>query len=185
MNVIKTMLPDVFIFEPKAFQDNRGYFFESWNLDTYKKVGLDYTFVQDNISFSHKHVLRGLHGQNPHSQGKLVTVLKGKVFDVAVDIRVGSPHFGKWVGEILSDENHRQLFIPPGFAHGFLVLSDDCIFQYKCTDYYNPKGEFTLCWNDPQINISWPIESFSPIISEKDKNGYKLSDIPKSLLVKF
>ena len=185
MNVIKTKLSGVLIFEPKVFHDSRGYFFESWNKISYNQLGLKTDFVQDNVSFSYKNILRGLHIQNPNSQGKLVSVLKGSVYDVAVDLRLGSPTYGKWLGEILSQENQRQLYIPPGFAHGFLVLSDECLFNYKCTDYYNPLTEYTLLWNDPDLGISWPIQNTPPIVSEKDNKGYKFKNFPCDRLLSY
>ena len=141
MNVIETKLPGVLIVEPKVFGDDRGYFFETWQKSRYEAMGIKGKFVQDNVSFSAHGVLRGLHYQHPHDQGKLVSVLQGEVFDVAVDIRVGSPTFGQWVGVHLSGDNYRQLWIPPGFAHGFCVLSDTALVAYKCTDYYAPGAE--------------------------------------------
>ena len=183
MNVIKTKLPSVILFEPKVFADDRGYFFESFSQQRYADAGILPSFVQDNISFSPKGVLRGLHFQYPQSQGKLVQVLSGEVFDVAVDIRLGSPTFGKWVAETLSETNHRQMYIPPGFAHGFCVISDTAIFSYKCTDYYNAAAESGIIFNDPDINIDWPITT--PDLSPKDAAYPMLKDIPHQKLPRF
>lgn len=169
MNVIQTEIPDVLIFEPKVFGDNRGFFYESFNQKIFEEaVGHPVQFVQDNHSKSSKGVLRGLHYQKtPYAQGKLVRVVSGEVFDVAVDIRPESNTYGKWVGIILSAENKRQLWIPEGFAHGFLVLSDEAEFLYKATNFYHPKSEGCLAWNDPTININWPQKN-NLILSEKD-----------------
>jgi dTDP-4-dehydrorhamnose 3,5-epimerase len=171
MNVIKTTIPDVLIFEPKVFGDERGFFFESFNHQLFEEaVGYPVTFVQDNHSKSSKSVLRGLHYQlPPHAQGKLVRCVAGEVFDVAVDIRKNSPTFGKWVGVHLSGENKRQLWIPEGFAHGFLTLSDTAEFIYKTTSYYNVDNERAILWNDPLLGIQWPIKDV--ILSEKDKSA--------------
>lgn len=172
MNVIKTAIPDVLIFEPKVFGDERGFFFESFNHKLFEEaVGYQVNFVQDNHSKSSKGVLRGLHYQlPPHAQGKLVRCVAGEVFDVAVDIRKSSPTFGQWVGVHLSGENKRQLWIPEGFAHGFYVTSDNAEFVYKCTDYYHPESESSILWDDKSLAISWPID-LEPILSNKDKNG--------------
>lgn len=172
MNVIKTEIPDVLIFEPKVFGDERGFFFESFNQKVFEEaVGRKVEFVQDNHSKSCKGVLRGLHYQlEPYAQGKLVRCVVGEVFDVAVDIRKSSPTFGKWVGVNLSAENKRQLWIPEGFAHGFLVLSETAEFVYKTTKYYAAKHERCIQWKDGMLNISWPIGN-APILSEKDRNG--------------
>ncbi len=180
MNVIGTELDGVVIFEPKAFGDGRGYFLETWNQQRYRQAGLDVVFVQDNVSFSQKGVLRGLHYQHPQGQGKLVGVLVGEVFDVAVDIRVGSETFGRWIGRILSERNHRQMYIPPGFAHGFCVLSETAVFSYKCTDFYNAALEGGVAWNDPDVGIDWPISE--PILSGKDAQYSRLGDIPQERL---
>jgi len=166
MNVIETKLKGVLIIEPDVFGDERGYFMETYNLERYEKQGIKARFVQDNLSYSRKGVLRGLHYQHPHSQGKLVHVVKGEVFDVAVDIRIGSPTFGQWVGVVLSDLNKRQLYIPEGFAHGFLVMSDEALFAYKCTDFYHPEAEGGIIWNDPDLGIEWPEKN--PVLSPKD-----------------
>jgi dTDP-4-dehydrorhamnose 3,5-epimerase len=171
MNVTRTAIPDVLIIEPKVFGDARGFFFESFNERAFREVaGLDLRFVQDNHSRSAKGVLRGLHYQLQQPQGKLVRVVRGAVFDVAVDIRRSSPTFGKWVGTELSEVNHRQLWVPPGFAHGFLVLSDSADFLYKTTDYYAPLHERCIVWNDPDVAIQWPVGA-SPALSAKDAQG--------------
>ena len=174
MDVSKTALPEVLLIKPKKFDDNRGYFYESWNQDRYAEFGMPEDFVQDNISLSTKGTLRGLHYQEPMAQGKLVSVLVGRVFDVAVDLRRGSPRFGSWVGVELSGETREQLWIPEGFAHGFCVMSDLAEFFYKCTAPYNPETEHTIRYDDPEIGISWPIEV--PVLSEKDENAFSLSD---------
>lgn len=174
MKMIPTDLPEVMIFEPKLFEDQRGYFFETFQSERYAKY-IPENFVQDNFSYSHKNVLRGLHYQLENPQGKLVWVPRGAVFDVAVDIRRGSSTFGRWVGVILSDENHWQLYIPPGFAHGFCVLSEGANFIYKVTDYYDPKSERGICWNDTHIKIQWPLEN--PTLSEKDAAYSMLENI--------
>jgi dTDP-4-dehydrorhamnose 3,5-epimerase len=175
MNVIETDLPGVLIIEPKVFGDDRGFFMETWNKERYAEAGIPTEFVQDNISFSKKGVLRGLHFQDPNPQGQLVSVLQGEVYDVAVDIRRGSPAFGKWVGVSLSSDNKRQLYVPEGFAHGFCVRSEFALFSYKCTDSYNSLAEKTLMWNDSNIGIEWPV--IDPQISGKDKVGYRLVDL--------
>ena len=178
MNVIKTEIPDVLIFEPKVFGDERGFFMESFNQKVFEEaVGRKVEFVQDNHSKSSKGVLRGLHYQlEPYAQGKLVSCVVGEVFDVAVDIRKSSPTFGKWVGVNLSAENKRQLWIPEGFAHGFLVLSETAEFLYKTTNYYHPEAEGSLLWNDDDININWP-SSFDIILSKKDENAPRFNRI--------
>ena len=179
MNVIKTNIPDVIIFEPKVFGDDRGFFFESFNQQKFfEAANLDIQFVQDNHSKSGKNVLRGLHYQTEQAQGKLVRVCQGEVFDVAVDMRTSSPHFGQWVGTNLSEENKRQMWIPPGFAHGFLVLSDTAEFLYKTTDFYAPEHECCLKWDDPIVGIHWPMQS-TPILSVKDAVGLSLNDAKK------
>ena len=167
---IKTPIEGLIIVEQAVFGDERGFFIESYNYGEFKQGGIDISFVQDNHSHSKKGVLRGLHFQKKHPQGKLVRVVKGKVFDVAVDIRKNSPTFIRWLGVELSEENKRQFYIPPGFAHGFLALKDDTDFLYKCTDYYYPDDEGGIIWNDPTINIKWPLEKIDKlIISAKDK----------------
>ncbi len=169
--VTPTVIPDVLVLEPKVFGDTRGFFFESFNArDFAEATGLQVDFVQDNHSKSSKGVLRGLHYQIQNPQGKLVRVTHGTVFDVAVDMRRSSPNFGKWVGAELSADNHRQLWVPPGFAHGFVVLSDSAEFLYKTTDYWYPEFERSLRWNDPQLNIAWPIQDL-PQLAKKDAEG--------------
>ena len=180
MQVNKTNLPGVLIIEPKVFGDQRGFFMETWSQALYGEIGIHETFVQDNLSFSRKGVLRGLHFQNPNSQGKLVYVLQGEVFDVAVDIRLGSPTFGHSASAMLSADNKRQFYIPPGFAHGFCVTSDTALFAYKCTDIYNPQAEACVLWNDPDLDIAWPISK--PELSAKDTLGIRLADFPKDRL---
>jgi dTDP-4-dehydrorhamnose 3,5-epimerase len=180
MKVFETKLSGVMIVEPDFFGDNRGFFMELWNHKRYSEVGLHFAFVQDNLSFSRKGSLRGLHYQYPQAQGKLVYVLQGEVFDVAVDIRVGSPTFGQWVGVMLSAENKRQLYIPEGYAHGFSVVSETALFAYKCTDFYNPQAEGGIAWNDPDIGIVWPDEN--PVLSEKDSKSPRLKDIMSTRL---
>jgi dTDP-4-dehydrorhamnose 3,5-epimerase len=175
MNVLHTKLPGVLILEPRVFGDARGFFFESWSQERYAAAGLPPQFVQDNVSLSPRGVLRGLHLQWPHPQGKLVSVLRGEVYDVAVDVRAGSATFGEWVAVRLSDENKRQLWIPPGFAHGFQVLSEDALFSYKCTDYYHPELEATIAWNDPELAIDWPLAA--PTLSAKDQAGVPLRQL--------
>ena len=176
MEVIRTALPDLLILEPRVFGDERGYFFESHNQQVFEAAtGLHVAFVQDNQSRSRKNVLRGLHYQNPLAQGKLVRVLAGEIFDVAVDIRRGSPAFGKWDGFRLTADNRRALWIPPGFAHGFLVVSEYADVVYKTTDYYAPQNEHCILWNDPQLAIAWPLDG-PPELSAKDRLGKPLQD---------
>ena len=176
MAFTRTSIPDVIIFEPRVFGDERGFFFESFNEREFvEAVGRRVDFVQDNHSRSRKGVLRGLHYQlPPHAQGKLVRVTQGEVFDVAVDIRKGSPTFGRWVGEVLSETNKKQLWIPPGFAHAFVTLSDSADFLYKTTDFYAPTAERCIRWNDPAIGIAWPCEG-EPLVSAKDAQGVALA----------
>ena len=179
MQVIRTEIPDVLILEPKLFGDARGFFLESYNQRSFQEAtGLNVDFVQDNHSRSRRGVLRGLHYQVQQPQGKLVRVVRGAVFDVAVDIRVGSPTFGRWVGVELSEDNHRQLWIPPGLAHGFVVLSETADFLYKTTDYYAPAHERCLMWNDPEVGIAWPDLGEPPLLSAKDQQGHALKDLP-------
>jgi dTDP-4-dehydrorhamnose 3,5-epimerase len=175
MQVIQTAIPEVLILEPKVFGDERGFFFESFNQQRFEELtGVNTEFVQDNHSKSAKGVLRGLHYQVQQPQGKLVRVVAGEVFDVAVDVRRQSSTFGQWVGVLLSGDNKRQLWVPPGFAHGFLVLKDGTEFLYKTTDYYAPQHERCIRWDDPQINIQWPIDE-APILSAKDQQGLDLA----------
>jgi dTDP-4-dehydrorhamnose 3,5-epimerase len=177
MNVIKTNIDGVVIIEPKVFGDERGFFLETFQAERYKELaGINMPFVQDNHSRSGKNVLRGLHFQKTNPQGKLVRVVRGEVFDVAVDIRKGSPTYGQWAGAILSEENKRQFWVPPGLAHGFIVLSDIADFEYKCTDYYDPADEGCLMWNDPAVGIEWP-EGIEPILSAKDQVGQTLAEL--------
>ena len=177
MKVTPTSLPEVLLIEPKVFGDQRGFFFESFNQKAFNDAtGLDAKFVQDNHSRSTKGVLRGLHYQIQQPQGKLVRVVRGSVFDVAVDIRKSSAHFGRWVGVELSEENHRQLWVPPGFAHGFLVTSDTADFLYKTTDYYAPEFERCLAWNDPGVGVEWPLAGNAPQLSVKDQAGGLLAN---------
>ncbi|MBC2769851.1 dTDP-4-dehydrorhamnose 3,5-epimerase [Pusillimonas minor] len=174
--VTPTAIPDVLVLEPKVFGDARGFFFESFNArDFAQSTGLDVVFVQDNHSKSAKGVLRGLHYQIQHPQGKLVRVVQGEVFDVAVDMRQSSPTFGQWVGVVLNHTNHKQLWVPPGFAHGFVVLSDTAEFLYKTTDYWFPEHERSLMWNDPTLAIEWPID-FEPRLAAKDAEGKGLTE---------
>lgn len=176
MNIIPTEIPDVLIIEPQIFKDERGFFFESFNAREFAaQTGVNAEFVQDNHSYSVKNVLRGLHYQIQQTQGKLVRVIQGEIFDVAVDIRRNSPSFGQWLGRIMSAENKRQCWIPPGFAHGFLVLSDVAEVLYKTTDYYAPQYQRSLLWSDPTIGIDWNLNA-PPILSEKDKVGQLLEE---------
>lgn len=177
MKIIETDLPDCLIVEPRVFGDARGFFMETWSQTSLKGSKIDHNWVQDNHSRSQKGVLRGLHFQNPGPQGKLVRVANGAVFDVAVDLRRSSAHFGKWFGTELSAANKRMLWVPEGFAHGFLTLEDDTDFLYKCTAPYAPQSEHTLAWDDPAVGIEWPIEGLEPIISEKDAEGQTLADV--------
>ena len=174
MKIIETEIPDVKILEPAVFSDDRGYFLESWNARSFANSGLNWNFVQDNHSRSKKNVLRGLHYQLQQAQGKLVRVTAGAVFDVAVDIRRSSPTFGRWVSVELSEDNHRMLWIPAGFAHGFLALRDGTDLAYKCTDFYATQHERTIVWNDPDLAIAWPITVDTPLVSPKDAVGLPL-----------
>jgi dTDP-4-dehydrorhamnose 3,5-epimerase len=183
MNVVETSLPGVLIIEPKVFGDERGFFVETWNGRRYEEAGLPGRFVQDNLSYSARGVLRGLHFQNPQPQGKLISVLRGEVFDVAVDVRVGSPTFGEWTSVTLSAENKRQFYVPPDFAHGFLVTGEDAIFFYKCTDYYAPSSEGILLWNDPEIGIEWPTDA--PTLSERDGKAPPLREMLEGSLPRY
>ncbi|MEI8163084.1 MAG: dTDP-4-dehydrorhamnose 3,5-epimerase [Betaproteobacteria bacterium] len=175
MKVIATAIPDVLLLEPKVFGDDRGFFYESWNRRSFAELGMDAEFVQDNHSKSQKNVLRGLHYQIEHTQGKLVRVIAGAVYDVAVDLRRSSPTFGKWVGFSLSADDKRMAWIPPGFAHGFCVTSDSAEFLYKTTDYWSPAHERTLLWSDPQLAIPWPL-SGEPLLAAKDAAGRSFND---------
>lgn len=175
MKKITTDIPDIILIEPDVFEDNRGYFFESYNNNKLISLGIDQNFIQDNQSLSEKNVLRGLHFQcPPYEQGKLVRVIKGAVLDVAVDIRKGSAYYGQWVSKILSEKNKLMMWVPPGFAHGFLTLEPDTIFFYKCTNYYDKPSEGIIKWDDPEIGIEWNIDN--PIISDRDKNGLSFKE---------
>ncbi|WP_461206041.1 dTDP-4-dehydrorhamnose 3,5-epimerase [Clostridium sp. DL1XJH146] len=177
-NFIETKIPDLYIIEPKVFGDNRGYFMETYSKRDFFEAGLTMEFVQDNESKSRKGVLRGLHFQTKHTQGKLVRATQGEVFDVAVDLRKGSPTFGQWEGVLLSAENKRQFYVPEGFAHGFLVVSEEAVFNYKCTDFYAPEYDAGVLWNDSEIGVQWPLEGIDEILlSEKDKAQKKLSEL--------
>jgi dTDP-4-dehydrorhamnose 3,5-epimerase len=172
-----TAIPDVVLIRPEVFGDSRGYFFESWEQRKFAAAGIDASFVQDNQSRSPRHILRGLHYQLRQPQGKLVRVVTGAVFDVAVDIRRSSPTFGRWVGEVLSEENHHMLWVPPGFAHGFIVLSESAHFVYRCTDFWAPAHERSILWNDPDLNVTWPIpRGVQPLVSAKDADAHRFRD---------
>lgn len=183
MKILTTSIEGILIIEPKIFKDKRGYFMETYNQSRYNESGINRTFVQDNLSYSLKNTVRGLHFQIKHPQAKLIQAISGEIFDVAVDLRPGSSTFGKWTGIHLSDENRRQVFIPEGFAHGFCVLSEFALFCYKCSDFYTPDDEGGIVWSDPSIGIEWPVES--PIISEKDNQFQKLSDLTPEQLPSF
>ena len=183
MDVKKTEIPEVLDIQPKVYGDDRGFFLETYHQERYKAMGIDYEFVQDNHSRSAKGVLRGLHYQLNRPQGKLVRVVSGEVFDVAVDIRVGSPTFGKAVWTILSAEKKNQFWVPPGFAHGFCVLSETADFEYKCTDLYDPQDEGAVLWSDIDLNIPWPIDT--PLLSDKDSKALSLSNIAKHRLPRY
>ena len=183
MTVIETALSGVLLIEPRVFGDERGYFFEAWNAERCRSHGIDAVFVQDNVSFSRRGIIRGLHFQNPSAQAKLVSVLAGSVFDVAVDVRLGSPTFGQWVGVDLSAENHRQLFIPEGFAHGFAVTSETALFSYKCSCGYSPGSERTIRWDDPDLDIGWPVSN--PVLSPKDAAAPSLREMSEEQLFAY
>jgi len=173
-------LPGVLLFEPKVFEDDRGFFMETYHMGKYSGAGLDRAFVQDNLSHSRRFTLRGLHYQLNRPQGKLIYVIAGEVFDIALDIRRGSPTFGQWTGLQLSGENRRQLYVPEGFAHGFCVLSESADVMYKCTDFYAPGDEYGILWSDPALAIEWPVEN--PILSQKDAANPPLKDVPDNRL---
>lgn len=183
VNLSQTKLDGTYLFEPDVFGDERGFFMETQNIRRYHDLGLAQSFVQDNLSRSRRGVLRGLHFQEPNPQGKLVYVLEGEVFDVAVDIRLGSPTFGQWESYLLSAENKRQFYIPAGFAHGFCVTSETALFAYKCTELYQPTDEGCIAWNDPLLNIPWP--AVQPELSAKDAKGVLLTDFPQDQLPKY
>lgn len=176
MRLTETELPGVVLVEPRIFRDDRGFFLETYHREKYRKGGIDVSFVQDNHSSSIGRTLRGLHAQDPNPQGKLVRCIDGEIWDVAVDIRRGSPTFREWIGVVLSAGNFRQLYIPPGFAHGFCVLSERAQVQYKCTALYSPEDELTVAWNDPEIDIAWPLEG-EPLLSEKDREAPTLAEL--------
>jgi dTDP-4-dehydrorhamnose 3,5-epimerase len=179
MKIIDTRIEAVKIIEPEVFGDERGFFLESWNSESFDSEGLSVDFVQDNHSRSAQGILRGLHYQTEYTQGKLVRVTSGTVYDVAVDLRKSSPTFGKWVGVELSDRNHRMLWVPPCFAHGFYVISKSADFLYKCTDKYSPQHEQSICWDDSDLNIAWPlVDGKAPALSDKDKSGMRFLDAP-------
>lgn len=180
MDVFDADLPGVRVIEPDVHADERGAFLETWNARDYGKHGIDVTFVQDNLSRSHRHVLRGLHFQNPRAQGKLISVLEGAVFDVVVDIRAHSDTFREWESTVLSAENARQLYVPEGFAHGFVVTSKEALFHYKCTDFYHPEAEGAIRWNDPALGIDWPVEE--PVLSDRDRDAPLLGDLSEEKL---
>lgn len=183
MKVSTVEIPGLLVIEPQVFGDARGFFLETYNAARYREAGLGATFVQDNLSFSRRGILRGMHAQNPSPQGKLVSVLQGEVYDVAIDGRVGSPTFGKWYGITLSSENKTQFYVPPGFFHGFCVTSETALFSYKCTDLYMPKNEVAMIWNDPDVGVKWPVSE--PQLSAKDQVAPRLKDIPAERLLKF
>lgn len=177
-NFIETKIRDLYIIEPKVFGDNRGYFMEAYSKKDFFEAGLTMEFLQDNESKSRKGVLRGLHFQTKYTQGKLVRVIEGAVYDVAVDLRKYSPTYGQWVGVLLTGENKKQFYVPEGFAHGFLVLSEEAVFNYKCTDFYAPKYELGIRWNDPDLGIQWPLEGIGQVLlSEKDRNLKSLKEL--------
>jgi dTDP-4-dehydrorhamnose 3,5-epimerase len=183
VKIIKTELPGVVVIEPRVFSDDRGYFLESWSRPKYLALGLPGEFVQDNVSLSGRGVIRGLHYQHPSAQGKLVMALRGEIFDVAVDIRRGSPTFGRWTGVMLSDSTLRQMYVPPGFAHGFAVVGESALVSYKCTSAYNAQHESSIRWDDPEIGIKWPVAD--PIVSAKDREALRLHDMPLDRLPRY
>lgn len=191
MKVERLAIEDVILVEPKVHGDHRGFFVETFQVARYREAGIGVApdgspldFVQDNMAKSSKGILRGLHLQEPHAQGKLVSCVEGEVFDVAVDVRVGSPTFGKWAGAHLDAESHRQLWVPPGFAHGYVVLSDSAIFAYKCTDLYHPETELSVRWDDPNVGVEWPMEG-EPVLSDKDRSAPLLADIDEATLPRY
>lgn len=179
MKVLKLSIPGVLLVEPPVFDDERGLFMESYRQSRYAEAGIPGPFVQDNVSRSYRGVLRGLHVQHPYAQGKLVSVLEGEVFDVAVDVRVGSPTFGRWCGECLSAQNKRQMYVPVGFAHGFLVTSATALFTYKCTEYYRPEAELVVRWDDPTVGIRWPTRDV--LLSARDRDAPSLQSVAERL----
>ena len=185
MTVTELSIPGLRLVEPKAFGDARGYFLETYNQGRYQEAGIAESFVQDNLSSSVRGVLRGLHAQNPSPQAKLVSCALGEVWDVAVDARAGSPTYGRWEGVHLSAENHRQLMIPAGFLHGFVVLSERALFTYKVSDLYNPAGDFSVRWDDLDLGVAWPLEGIEPSISAKDEKAMRFADLTPERLVPF
>ena len=185
MNVIQTPLPGVLIFEPQVFGDDRGFFVEIFRESWFSEAGMETTFIQDNLSRSRQGVLRGLHYQMHKPQGKLVKVSRGRIYDVAVDIRPGSPAFGQWFGCELDDVSHRMLYIPPDFAHGFVVLSPEADFVYKCTQYYDVASECGIAWNDPALDIAWPLDGIAPLVSDKDAHYPAMKDQAPERLPRF
>jgi dTDP-4-dehydrorhamnose 3,5-epimerase len=183
MTAEETELPGVLLLRPRVFADDRGHFLETWRRERYARAGVAADFVQDNASYSRHGVLRGLHFQQPHGQGKLVSVLLGEVWDVAVDVRAGSPTFGRWTGYTLSADNGHQLWIPPGFAHGFVVTSAEAVFSYKCTDVYHPEAELTIRWDDPDLAVTWPVRP--TLVAEKDAAAPTLAQIPAERLPRW
>ncbi len=183
MEVIAQELPEVLLIKPQVFGDERGYFIETYQTARYQAAGIPLPFVQDNLSRSRHGTLRGLHLQEPHGQGKLVSVLEGEVFDVAVDVRLGSPNFGRWVGAWLSAQNHHQMYVPPGFAHGFCVISENALFSYKCTDLYHPECELGVAYDDPELAITWPVAM--PLVGAKDQRNLTLSKIDHAKLPRY
>ncbi len=181
MSVVPTSLPEVVLITPRVIRDDRGHFFESWSAERYAAWGLPDRFVQDNVSYSTRGVLRGMHLQHPHGQGKLVSVLRGEIHDVAVDVRRGSPTFGQWCAERLSAENGRQLYVPPGFAHGFLVVGEEALVMYKVSAPYRPESELTIAWDDPDLGIPWPVEG-TLNVSPRDAAAPRLRDVPEERL---
>ena len=184
MKVTEYDIPGLKLIEPKRFGDSRGWFAESWQVSRYREAGIEETFVQDNLAKSSRGVLRGLHSQEPHPQGKMIFALQGTIFDVAVDVRVGSPTFGRWEGVKLDADHLQQFYIPPGCVHGYLVLSETALVAYKATDLYSPETEFAVRWDDPTLNIQWPYDG-EPLVSEKDQAAPLLADIPESRLTRF
>jgi dTDP-4-dehydrorhamnose 3,5-epimerase len=183
MKLLKTSLEGLVILEPHAYEDNRGYFMETYQMARYRDLGIEVSFVQDNVSYSRKGTLRGLHYQHPQAQDKLVQAITGEIFDVAVDIRRGSPTYGQWSSALLSEKNHRQLFVPGGFAHGFCVLSETAYVLYKCSNYYSPETEGGILWSDPDLAIQWPIQG--PLVSPKDTAHPTLCQVARNMLPSF
>jgi dTDP-4-dehydrorhamnose 3,5-epimerase len=181
--VPQEQLPEVLLIKPQVFGDERGYFKETFHAERYAAAGIRLPFVQDNLSRSRRGTLRGLHLQHPYGQGKLVSVVEGEVFDVALDVRIGSPTFGRWTGALLSDKNHFQLYVPPGFAHGFCVTSENALFSYKCTDLYHPECEVGVAFDDPDLGIRWPVDH--PLVGQKDQQNLPLSQIDRQKLPRY